>query len=60
MITNKRKKAIEKKARQDRYEKKCKHFMLRLRIDADKDVIDWLKAQPSANARIKELIRSVM
>lgn len=40
-----------------RYEQKCKHFMIRLRIDKDEDVINWLACQPSANEAIKKLIR---
>ena len=58
MITNTRKKAIAKKARQDKYEAKCRHFMLRLRLDTDADIISWLKEQESANAKLKELIRN--
>ena len=41
-----------------RYEEKCKHFMLRLRLDTDADVIEWINNQTSANASIKALIRS--
>lgn len=40
-----------------RYEAKCKHFMLRLRLDKDEDVLNWLACQPSANEAIKKLIR---
>jgi len=42
---------------QKRYEAKCRHFMIRLRLDKDEDIIDWLAFQPSANERLKELIR---
>lgn len=40
-----------------RYEQKCKHFMIRLRIDKDEDVLAWLASQPSANEAVKKLIR---
>lgn len=46
------------KKAQRKYEKKMKNFHLKLRIDNDADIIAWLKEQESANARIKELIRS--
>lgn len=42
---------------QKRYEAKCRHFMIRLRLDKDEDIIEWLAFQPSANERLKELIR---
>ena len=45
------------KESQKRYEAKCRHFMIRLRLDKDEDIIDWLAFQPSANERLKELIR---
>ena len=41
-----------------RYEQKCRHFMMRLRIDNDSDIIDWIDNQTSANASIKALIRA--
>ena len=40
-----------------RYEKKCKHFMIRLRLDSDADILRWIENQESANASIKALIR---
>lgn len=42
---------------QKRYEAKCRHFMIRLRLDKDEDIIEWLSFQTSANERLKELIR---
>ena len=42
---------------QKRYEAKCRHFMIRLRLDKDDDIIEWLSFQTSANERLKELIR---
>ncbi len=45
---------------QKRYEAKCRHFMIRLRLDKDEDVIEWLSNQESANERVKELIRRDM
>ena len=41
-----------------RYEEKCKHFMMRLRLDTDADILEWISNQTSANASIKALIRS--
>lgn len=49
--------SIAQEAAHKRYEEKCKHFMLRLRLDADADILEWLADQTSANASIKELIR---
>jgi hypothetical protein len=46
------------KKAQMRYEGKCKCFHMRLRIDKDADIIEWLKNQPSANAKLKEMIRN--
>lgn len=43
---------------QAKYEGKCKLFHIRLRIDRDQDIIAWLKEQPSANAKLKEMIRA--
>lgn len=45
------------KESQKRYEAKCRHFMIRLRLDKDEDIIKWLSFQTSANERLKELIR---
>jgi hypothetical protein len=45
------------KESQRRYEAKCRHFMIRLRLDKDEDIIKWLSFQSSANERLKELIR---
>jgi hypothetical protein len=39
------------------YEKKCRHFMIRLNIEEDGDIIEWLEDQASGNAAIKALIR---
>lgn len=52
MITEATKKA------QKKYDKKFKQFKFRLKLDNDADIIEWLKSQPSASARIKELIRA--
>lgn len=46
------------KKAQKRYEGKCKLFHIRMRVDKDEDIIKWLKEQPSANARLKEMIRA--
>lgn len=46
------------KKAQKRYDEKCKHIRIRLRLDNDADIISWLKDQPSATAKIKELIRA--
>ena len=51
------KKTKAEKDSQKRYEAKCRHFMIRLRLDKDEDIIEWLAFQPSANERLKELIR---
>lgn len=48
------------KKAQKRYDAKCKQLKIRLRLDKDADIIEWLKVQPSANAKIKELIRADM
>lgn len=50
-------KSKAEKDSQKRYEAKCRHFMIRLRLDKDEDIIKWLSFQPSANERLKELIR---
>ena len=54
MITEATKKA------QKKYDAKFKQFKFRLKLDNDADIIEWLKSQPSASARIKELIRAEM
>ena len=41
-----------------RYEQKCRHFMMRLRLDNDADILEWIDNQTSANASIKALIRA--
>ena len=51
------KKTKAEKDSQKRYEAKCRHFMIRLRLDKDEDIIEWLSFQTSANERLKELIR---
>jgi hypothetical protein len=48
------------KKAQKKYDKKFKQFKFRLKLDNDADIIEWLKDQPSASARIKELIRAEM
>jgi hypothetical protein len=54
MITEATKKA------QKKYDAKCKQVRIRLRVDNDADIIEWLKEQKSVNAKIKELIRAEM
>ena len=48
------------KKAQKKYDKKFKQFKFRLKLDNDADIIEWLNDQPSASARIKELIRAEM
>lgn len=44
------------KRAQDAYEKKCKKFVLRLNMETEADIIEWL-SRGKAGTRIKELIR---
>ena len=46
-----RKRAMKK------YEQKCRHFMIRLNLEEDADIVEWLDQQASGNAAIKALIR---
>lgn len=46
------------KKAQKKYDKKFKQFKIRLKRDSDADIIEWLKDQPSASAKLKELIRA--
>ena len=40
-----------------KYEAKSRHFMVRLNLEKDGDIIEWLDQQASGNAAIKALIR---
>lgn len=40
-----------------KYEAKSRHFMIRLNLEKDGDIIEWLDQQASGNAAIKALIR---
>jgi len=46
------------KKAQKRYDGKCKQFRIRLRMDNDSDILEWMEKQASVTARIKELIRA--
>lgn len=43
---------------QKKYDAKCMFWNMRLRRDADADVIEWLKTQGNAAATVKALIRA--
>lgn len=43
---------------QKKYDAKCMFWNMRLKRDADADIIDWLKSQGNASATIKALIRA--
>jgi len=42
---------------QKKYDAKCMFWNMRLKKDADADVIEWLKSQDNAAAKVKALIR---
>lgn len=46
------------KKAQKKYDSKCYFFRMRFNNEKDSDLIEWIKAQPSANARMKEMIRN--
>ena len=46
------------KRAQERYQKKFVQFHMKLNKENDADVIEWIRAQGSASASIKSLIRA--
>ena len=46
------------KKAQKKYDSKCYSFHMRLNKEKDSDLIEWISTQPSACARLKELIRN--
>ena len=45
------------KRAQDNYQKKCRHFCMRLRRDNDADIIEWLESTKNPSSQIKDMIR---
>ena len=49
------------KAAKARYDSKtAKYYSLKLNTNTDKDIIDWLAAQPSMQGAIKAAVRAYM
>lgn len=45
------------KRAQEKYQSKCKNYAMRLRLDKDADIIEWLNSTNNPSSQIKDMIR---